>query len=108
MQTKSKKTAHDTIPEIAAVAHDTDPVIQLPTATDKLEGEGSYTAARRYDAAVAETVHGGKVEELAQAAKKALDGPEGADLKRAEQAGKERGKVPPARDRQGSHAGSSR
>lgn len=105
MQNEPKKPTRDTIPEIRATGRDTDPTIELH---DEVGGEGNYTAARRYDAAVAETVHGGKVEELAQAAKKALDGPEGAELKRAEQKGKERGKVPPARKQQDSHAGSGR
>jgi Fe-Mn family superoxide dismutase len=54
----------------------------------KIEGEGSYTATRAYNEGVAKSVKGGKSDEQAKAAKKALDGKEGADLKRAEAEGK--------------------
>jgi len=50
----------------------------------KNEGEGSRTAARRYDRAVRKTVSSGKVAEKARAAARALDGPEGSELRRAE------------------------
>ena len=55
---------------------------------DQNEGEGSRTAARHYADGVARTVASGKVDELAEEAKAALDGPAGADLQRAEAAGK--------------------
>ena len=48
------------------------------------EGEGNRTAARNYDRAVAETVKSGTVPEKARAAARALDGPEGDELRRAE------------------------
>ncbi len=54
----------------------------------KIEGEGSYTAARDYNKGVAKSVAAGKSEEQAKAASKALDGKEGAELKRAEAEGK--------------------
>ena len=54
-----------------------------------VEGEGSYTATHRYDAGVAQTVAAGKTEELGNAAAKALDGPEGEELRRAEKAAKQ-------------------
>jgi hypothetical protein len=54
----------------------------------KVEGEGSYTAAREYDRNVEKTVKSGKVEQKAQAAKRAVEGREGADLDRAEAEGK--------------------
>src|SRR4051812_48732371 len=54
----------------------------------KVEGEGSYTAARRYDEGVARSVAKGDAERLANEAVKALDGPEGVVLQRAEQAAK--------------------
>jgi Fe-Mn family superoxide dismutase len=54
----------------------------------KIEGEGSYTAARDYNKGVAKSVAAGKSEEQAKDAKKALDGKEGAELKRAEAEGK--------------------
>jgi hypothetical protein len=55
--------------------------------TNRNEGEGSRTAARNYAAGVARTVASGKVEELADKAEAALEGPEGAELRRAEAAG---------------------
>jgi hypothetical protein len=53
-----------------------------------LEGEGSYTATRRYDAGVAQSVKAGKSEELGEKARKALEGPEGPSLREAERIGK--------------------
>ena len=49
------------------------------------EGEGSRTAARRYNAGVVKTVHDGHVDEKAREAARALDGSEGAELRRAEE-----------------------
>jgi len=54
----------------------------------KVEGEGSYTAARAYDAGVEKTVKSGKVEQKAQEAKRATEGAEGAELRKAEAVGK--------------------
>ena len=54
-----------------------------------VEGEGSYTATHRYDEGVARTVAAGKTEELGNAAAKALDGPEGDELRAAEKAAKQ-------------------
>lgn len=55
--------------------------------TDGIEGEGSYTAARRYREGLEESVQKGDAEKLAEQAADALDGPEGADLRHAEQRG---------------------
>jgi hypothetical protein len=63
-----------------------------PATKDGVEGEGSYTAARRYREGVEHTVEEGHVKEHAEQAKQAIDGPEGESLRRAEQAGK-RGKA---------------
>ena len=52
------------------------------------EGEGSRSAARHYNEGVAKTVKEGHVDELAEKAKAALEGPEGDDLRRAEEEGK--------------------
>jgi hypothetical protein len=52
------------------------------------EGEGSRTAARRYNEGVARTMKEGHVDELAKKAKDALEGPEGDELRRAEEEGK--------------------
>jgi hypothetical protein len=60
--------------------------------SQKNEGEGNRTAARRYDRAVEETVKSGTVPAKARAAARALDGPEGKELRRAEAQAK-RGKT---------------
>jgi hypothetical protein len=53
------------------------------------EGEGSRTAARRYDEAATRTASDAKhVKEAADKAKDALDGPEGEELRAAEERGK--------------------
>ncbi len=57
-------------------------------AKKKLEGEGSYSATRRYNAAVAEHVRSGNVAQLGKKAAKALDGAEGAELEKAEKMAK--------------------
>lgn len=57
-------------------------------AQGKVQGEGNYDAARKYDAEV--TGHAkdeAAVRKQAEAARKALDGPEGDDLERAEKEG---------------------
>jgi hypothetical protein len=62
-----------------------------PAADDKasaLEGEGSHTATHHYDEGVARSVAEGHTEELARKAAQALDGPEGPELRKAEQAAK--------------------
>ena len=51
-------------------------------------GEGNPDAARRYNEGVEKTVQGGQVDELAEKAKKALEGSEGKDLRQAEEQGK--------------------
>ena len=59
----------------------------------KWKGEGNYKAARDYDEAT--TAHAqdkAKVKAEAEAAKKAIDGPEGKDLAAAEEAGKSHAK----------------
>ncbi len=60
-----------------------------PEPTEELEGEGSYTATHRYDEGVARSVAAGKSEELGKKAAKALDGPEGEELREAEKAAKQ-------------------
>lgn len=63
------------------------PTKQNPS-NGKLEGEGSYTATRRYNEKLAEHQATQNVEELAENAREAVDGEEGEELRRAEQAGK--------------------
>ncbi len=53
----------------------------------KNEGEGNKTAARNYNAGTKQFVESGKVGAAAKAAEKAIDGPEGKELRKAEKAG---------------------
>lgn len=54
----------------------------------RLEGEGSYAGTRAYDEGVARSIASGKTDALAQAAREAVDGPEGPSLRAAERVGK--------------------
>lgn len=54
----------------------------------KNEGEGNQTAARQYNDAQKNFAGSGKVDPAAKDAAKAVDGPEGADLRKAEELGK--------------------
>ncbi len=54
------------------------------------EGEGNKTAAKHYNQATQKFVQEGKVGPAAKAAEKAVDGPEGEELRRAEEIGKNR------------------
>ena len=56
------------------------------------EGEGSRSAAHHYNDGVKATVESGKVPEKADEARRALEGAEGEELRRAEKEAKERGK----------------
>ncbi|WP_437832822.1 hypothetical protein [Sorangium sp. So ce1153] len=51
-----------------------------------VEGEGNHTADRRYREGVERSVKGGKIEEHAEEAASALDGPEGDELREAQEA----------------------
>jgi hypothetical protein len=55
---------------------------------DGVQGEGNYDATRHYDDAVKKSVEKGNSEALAEKAKKALEGPEGDELRKAEEKGK--------------------
>lgn len=52
----------------------------------KIQGEGDYEAARRFQDQQHEFAMSGPVEEKAREAEEALDGPEGEDLERARKA----------------------
>jgi hypothetical protein len=55
----------------------------------QLEGDGSYTATRSYNKNLARAVADkGSIERGAEAARKAVEGPEGAALREAEKRGK--------------------
>ena len=49
----------------------------------KIQGEGDYDAARRFDEDEREFVKKGGIEKKAREAEQALDGPEGEDLEKA-------------------------
>lgn len=51
-------------------------------------GEGNYDATRRYRKGLEESVRKGNAEELGERAKEALEGPEGEELRRAEEQAK--------------------
>lgn len=51
-------------------------------------GEGNPDAAQRYNQGLEKTIKEGHVSELAEKAKKALEGPEGDELRRADEQGK--------------------
>lgn len=61
-------------------------------AGQKNEGEGSRTAAAEYNKGAQRTAQSGTVEQAARDAEKAVDGPEGADLKGAEEKGRSHSK----------------
>lgn len=65
----------------------------------KVEGEGSYTASRRYRKGLEKSVAAGKTDELARKAQKAYDGKEGKELRKAEQTAKQRAKTPAKKTR---------
>jgi hypothetical protein len=56
--------------------------------TAKNEGEGNHTAAKQYNDAQKQFAESGKVGPAAKDAAKAVDGPEGNELRKAEEAGK--------------------
>jgi hypothetical protein len=58
------------------------------TKRGKVEGEGSYTASKNYRKGVEAFAKSGKVKSAARVARKAVEGREGASLKRAERKGK--------------------
>lgn len=62
--------------------------MKKPNGDTRVEGEGSYEATRRYDAGLQESVAEGRSSELAEAANRALSGPEEKTLRDAEVAGK--------------------
>ncbi|MBS2018199.1 MAG: hypothetical protein JST00_35335 [Deltaproteobacteria bacterium] len=59
---------------------------------EKNGGEGNYDASRRYREGLEKSVQEGNAGELGEKAKKALEGPEGDALRRAEEKGKNAGR----------------
>jgi hypothetical protein len=66
------------------------PAHDAPATTPKkpVEGEGSYEATRRYDKGVQQTIESGRVPDLAKKARRAIEGPDAAELTEAEEKGK--------------------
>lgn len=60
--------------------------------SDRNQGEGNREAARKYNKNAEETAKSGKVAEKAEAARDAVDGGQGDDLKQAEEAGRSKAK----------------
>ena len=60
----------------------------------KVEGEGSYEATRRFDKREEKFVHDNKakIPGMAKDAEKAIEGPEGDELRKAEEIGKSKAK----------------
>ena len=63
------------------------------TDKSKIQGEGNYDAARKFDAEEQAFVKKGGIEQKAKEAEAALDGPEGAELEKARKETGERGKM---------------
>ena len=63
------------------------------TDKSKIQGEGNYDAARKFDDEERAFVKSGQVEQKAKEAEEALDGPEGEDLERARKETGERGQT---------------
>ena len=63
------------------------------TGKDRVQGEGNYDAARKFDAEERAFVKSGQVEKKAREAEEALDGPEGEDLEQARRETGERGQT---------------
>jgi hypothetical protein len=62
----------------------------IGTSSSRNEGEGNKTAGRQYNEAQRRFVESGQVEDKAREAEKALEGPERAELQKAEAIGKDR------------------
>ncbi len=63
------------------------------TDKSKVQGEGNYDAARKFDAEEQAFVKKGGIEQKAKEAEAALDGPEGAELEKARKETGERGRM---------------
>ena len=63
--------------------------------TNGVQGEGNYDATHNYNDGVKKSVEKGTAEELAEKAKKALEGPEGDALRKADEQGKRGGEGSP-------------
>lgn len=63
----------------------------------KVEGEGSYEGTRGYDAKLKRHTREHDVEKLADEARRALEGPEGAELERAAKAARKGPKPSPTK-----------
>ena len=64
------------------------PCMSKPTKSSELEGEGSYTATRRYNEHLEQHQKSHDTDELAEQARRALEGDEGEELAQAERRGR--------------------
>ena len=63
------------------------------TDKSKIQGEGNYDAARKFDAEERAFIEKGGVEKKAREAEEALDGPEGEELEKARKETGDRGQM---------------
>ena len=63
--------------------------------TGKIQGEGDYESARKFDADERAFIKTGEVDKKAREAEQALDGPEGPDLEKAREETGARGSQTP-------------
>ncbi len=75
------------------------PEERIPHPHGELEGEGSYTATRRYNKNLRKAVERGDTDALAERARRALEGEEGPGLRKAERQAKQ-GKIRAPRGRE--------
>ena len=72
-------------------------VTQSGGADDDVSGEGNYEASRLYNEGLKKSVEKGDADALAEKARKALEGPEGDELRKADELGKQGGNKPVSR-----------
>jgi len=77
------------IPARTAAPHSSTQNPITPSPAQQVEGEGSYSASRRYREGLEQSVQRGDADKLAEDAAEALDGEEGEELRKAEQQAKE-------------------
>lgn len=83
-------------PRVADASKKTNPRDTIRMNDDeKNQGEGNITADREYREGVAKTLANKDVEQLAEDAKDALEGPEGESLRKAERIAKQAGDAAP-------------
>lgn len=78
--------------------HASVPTSPVPGGADNDQsGEGNYEASRLYNEGLKKSVEKGDADALAEEARKALEGPEGDELRKADELGKQGGNKPVSR-----------